>query len=312
MTYQVIQSVDISDFALTMTEQGEAFAPAASSKHLLAQYKNPFGFSLQVIQSSENITLASQGVDAAEVCTDGTLIRFVHGLISLYKLAIPQTAVNGGVSTGNVAPLVLSFENQTLHSLDNNAFSQFFKTVTTTPNVELQLKGSADVVARTSIGDVPISGIAIDVTTTMKGLDSFARGASLSGLSISGSGQDGNGPFIKASVTTTLNNLSNISLRTVGIELPVFYQGVMLGHAVLDPLSIQPGSNTVPTEFRYAPKDANDTTAQSFITDFLQSSKELDLTINGDANSSPFASLAPAMEGLQMVTTDLKGACRAP
>ena len=94
--------------------------------------------------------------------------------------------------------------------------------------------------------------------------------------------------------------------------VPVFYQGVMLGHAVLDPLSIQPGSNTVPTEFRYAPKDANDTTAQSFITDFLQSSKELDLTINGDANSSPFASLVPAMEGLQMMTTDLKGACRAP
>ncbi len=193
--------------------------------------------------------------------------------------------------------------------MNNDAFSQFFKTVTTTPNAELQLKGSADVVARTSIGDVPISGIAIDVTTSMKGLNAFDHGASLNNFAISGSGQDDNGPFIKASLTTELNNPSNISLQTVDVKFPVYYQGVMLGHAVLDPLNLQPGSNVVPTEFRYAPANANDTTAQSFITDFLQSNKELDLTIKGDTNSSPFASLVPALQGIE-ITTGLKGACR--
>ncbi|KAM5540830.1 hypothetical protein V8D89_005474 [Ganoderma adspersum] len=284
---EVIQSIDISDFELAMTEQSEAFSPAASSKHVLVQFKNPFGLSLQVVQSSVNMTLSTQNVDAAE-------------------LVLPQTTVNGGVSTGDVTPLVLSFENQPLRSLNNDAFSQFFKTVTTSQNAELQLKGSSDVVARTSIGDVPISGIPIDVTTSMSGLNSFDHGASLSNFAISGSGQDSNGPFVNASLTTTLNNPSNISLQTVGVELPVFYQGVMLGRAVLDPLNVHPGANVVPAEFHYAPADANDTTAQSFITDFLQSSKELDLTIKGDANSSPFASLVPALESVA-ITTGLNG-----
>lgn len=68
-TGQVIQSIDISDFELVMTEQSEAFSPATSSKHVLVQFKNPFGFSLQVVQSSVNMTLSTQGIDAAEVCS---------------------------------------------------------------------------------------------------------------------------------------------------------------------------------------------------------------------------------------------------
>ena len=57
----------MSDFELVMTEESEAFAPIASSQTVVAQYKNPFGFSLQVVQSSENITLVSGGIGAAEV-----------------------------------------------------------------------------------------------------------------------------------------------------------------------------------------------------------------------------------------------------
>ena len=50
-----------------MTEQSEAFAPQASSQHVLAQYKNPFGFSLQVVKSAQDITLSEQGVSVAQV-----------------------------------------------------------------------------------------------------------------------------------------------------------------------------------------------------------------------------------------------------
>lgn len=50
-----------------MTTQDEAFAPLTSSKFTLAKYKNPFGFSLQVVQSGQNITIGSGGVGVAEV-----------------------------------------------------------------------------------------------------------------------------------------------------------------------------------------------------------------------------------------------------
>ncbi|TBU23049.1 hypothetical protein BD311DRAFT_704566 [Dichomitus squalens] len=284
---EVIQAIDMSDIELVMTEENQAFAPIASAQNVVAQYKNPFGFSLQVVQSNENITLVSGGIGVAE-------------------LLLPQTTANGPVSTGNVVPLLLSFDKQTMRALDDAAFSQFMATVTTTSNVDLQLKGSTDVVARTAVGDVPISGIPIDVITSIKGIDSFGHGTVLNNFSITGSGQDNTGPFIKAPLTTALSNPSNISLQTVGVELPVFYQDVMLGRAVIDSLNLQPGDNTVSAEFHYVPQDANDTTAQSFITSFLQTSNKLPLTIKGDASSSPFASLIPALEGVE-ITTDLKG-----
>ncbi|RPD52770.1 hypothetical protein L227DRAFT_646291 [Lentinus tigrinus ALCF2SS1-6] len=283
----IIQSIEMSDLELVMTEQSQAFAPDASSKHILTQYKNPFGFSLQVVKSGEDITLAAQGTDVAQ-------------------LKLPQVDAVGGVSTGNVAHLVLSFEHQTLQSVNNGAFAVFFAAVTDTSGIEFDLKGSADVVARTAIGDVPISAIAFDVTTSLKGINSFNKEASLSNVSITGSGHDGHGAYIKSPLTTTLQNPSNISFQTVNVALPVYYKDVMLGRAVIDPLNLVPGENTMPTEFHYQPNEANDTTAQAFLADFLQTGDDIALTIKGDGDSSPFASLVPALEGVG-ISTSLKG-----
>lgn len=55
------------DLSLVMETQQEAFAPSSGSKDTLAGYKNPFGFSLQIIQSAVNMTLGAGGVSAASV-----------------------------------------------------------------------------------------------------------------------------------------------------------------------------------------------------------------------------------------------------
>ena len=65
--FNIIQSIEINDLSITILSQGQAFAPPASSKDTLAQYKNPFGFALQVIAAGETLILASQGTDIAQV-----------------------------------------------------------------------------------------------------------------------------------------------------------------------------------------------------------------------------------------------------
>ncbi|KAI0739355.1 hypothetical protein C8Q80DRAFT_1123812 [Daedaleopsis nitida] len=285
--FDIIQSIEMSDLELVMTEQSQAFAPIASSKHILAQYKNPFGFSLQVVKSGEDITLGSQGADVAQ-------------------LTLPQVDAQGEVSTGNLADLVLSFEDRKLQSLNNDAFIQFFAAVTDTAGVNFDLKGSADVVARTPIGDVPIAAIPFAVETSLKGINAFNHAATLSNVSITGSGHDSHGSFIRSPLTTGLENPSNISLETVDIQLPVSFNGVMLGRAAIDSLDLVPGSNIVPTEFHYAPNDANDTDAQAFLTEFLQTGNDIPLTIKGDGESSPFASLVTGLQGAE-IRTSLKG-----
>jgi len=187
-----------------------------------------------------------------------------------------------------------------LKSLNNAAFAQLFAAVTLTDDIEVGLRGTADVTARTTAGDVPISGIPFDVTSSLKGINSFGHTAQLTNVTVQGSG--GGGAYISTPLTTTLNNPSNVTLNTVDISLPVLYNDVKIGRAVVNPFDLKPGTNAEATEFRYQPDNANDTTAQQFLADFIQSDKQLPLTIHGDANSSPFPSLSAGLSQLVINT----------
>ncbi|KZT27986.1 hypothetical protein NEOLEDRAFT_1129882 [Neolentinus lepideus HHB14362 ss-1] len=282
--YTVIEAIALSDFGIVMNEDDQTWSPMASSNRTVAQYKNPFGFSLQVVESGENITLSLGGTDVA-------------------WLTVPTTDATGGVSTGNVVDLDISFHDRPFQSLNNGAFQALFADVTDHSSASFALEGTANVVARTSIGDVPISGLSFNVDSSLEGINSFGGKASLSNISITGSGGNGGNQYVKAPLLTTLQNPSNISLKTVDITLPVYYNEVMIGRASISPFDLVPGETVVTTEFRYAPNDANDTIAQSFLTEFLQTNSNLPLTIRGDSGSVPFASLQPALEGLEISTS---------
>ncbi|KAJ7188457.1 hypothetical protein C8R46DRAFT_1054741 [Mycena filopes] len=285
--FTVIQAIDLDQLALTMTTQDQAFAPLTSSEYTLAQYKNPFGFALQVVASAQELLISDLGLDIA-------------------KLVIPMTPAVGGVSTGNVADLVVHFKDLPLVAQTENGFELLFAVVTLLPEADFVLSGSANISGRTSIGDVPITGIPFNVNSAMTGINSFGGTASLSNVSVTGSGGDGGDEYITAPLTTKLNNPSNVTLDTVDISLPVIYKGVTIGRAAIDTFNLIPGDNVVATEFHYAPADANDTVAQSFLTAFIQGNDALPLTIQGDLQSSPFASLAPALSSLTL-TTELQG-----
>lgn len=230
--YQIIYSIALNDLELTMTDSGEAFAPLTGTKDTVATFKNPFGFSLKVcpnsnrylnldtdlyhlqpIDSAENITLSALGNDIAQ-------------------LNVPSQAVDAGTSTGNIADLTLSFQNVPLESLDNTLFAEFLAAVTDTQGIQPELKGTVNIVADTAIGDVPISGIPFNVTSTIVGIDGFGGKLGISNVSITGAG--GNGAYILAPLTATLDNPSNISLDTNDVSLATYYQDTLIGRAVLN------------------------------------------------------------------------------
>jgi hypothetical protein len=74
----------------------------------------------------------------------------------------------------------------------------------------------------------------------------------------------------------------------------------------LQTLNLVPGENSISAEFHYEPDNANDTTAQSFLSEFIQTGDSLPLTIKGDSSSSPYPSLVPALEGISL-TSSLTG-----
>ena len=66
-SFNLIESIALSDLNVTMKEDSQTFAPLTSSQATKAQFKNPFQFSLSVVDSGQNITLTSDGVDTAQV-----------------------------------------------------------------------------------------------------------------------------------------------------------------------------------------------------------------------------------------------------
>ncbi|KAF9484474.1 hypothetical protein BDN70DRAFT_872495 [Pholiota conissans] len=279
--FQVIKEIDLNDLDVTIKTNDESFDPPTTSHNTVAKYANPFGFSLQVVEVGQTIDLGNQGKQIAQ-------------------LIIPSAPATGGVSTGNVVDLDIVFTDIPLKALDQTAFVQLFAGVTLLPDVEIDLTGNANVVARTSIGDVPIVSIPFNVKSQLKGINSFGGTASLSNVSVVGSGGGGGSEFIVAPLTTTLQNPSNVSLETINVALPVIFNGVMIGRAAIDEFDLKPGVNIISTEFHYEPADANDTVAQGFLTQFIQTGDALDLSIHGDSDSTPFASLQGALSGLKL------------
>ena len=74
----------------------------------------------------------------------------------------------------------------------------------------------------------------------------------------------------------------------------------------MQPFDLVPGENSFATVFEYMPEDANDTTAQAFLTEYISTGDTIDLTIQGDADSTPYASLQEALEGVK-ISTSLTG-----
>ena len=63
-----------------MSDSGEAYSPLSSSKSTVAVYANPFGFSLQVVQSAEDIKISSGG-DVASVGHDTPAPYFITNIV---------------------------------------------------------------------------------------------------------------------------------------------------------------------------------------------------------------------------------------
>ncbi|KAH8925300.1 hypothetical protein BT69DRAFT_1216651 [Atractiella rhizophila] len=288
--YEIINSIKLLDLEAVLVEKSQDFHIPISNKETDAVFTNPFGFSLTPLRSGENITAAGQGYDVA-------------------TLDIPMApVVSAGTSTGQPAPLVLKFSNVTFDSVIDPAYQQFFRGVTLLPEIDFILKGGADVLAETAIGNVPISGIPFNVSTSLVGLSDFGGTATIperplvvgSGSNSDRFGNSTGSDFIRITLDVILNNPSQITLTTNEVALDVVYNGTVVGEAVIADLNLVPGSNTIPSQFHYMPADPNNANAESLLTAYLSTTDQIPIQIHGSESSTPYGSLAAALEGVTL------------
>ncbi|KAL8280236.1 hypothetical protein RQP46_007350 [Phenoliferia psychrophenolica] len=276
-TYEVISSVTLEDLTVEINTPEESYAAMVTNNVTNAVYRNPFQFSLQALEAGGAFTIAYNNLDSA--------------LLTLPLAPVVSAGVSTGQDVSHCRPLVLA-------SLDNGGYANFISAIANEPGVSFLLHGGADVVARTSAGDVKITGVPFSVTSTFPGLDGFGGKASVPAVPVvigSGAGDPFNpsagGEFIRIQLSVILSNPAPIILFSNQVSFQVAYQGAYIGRAFINPLDLMLGSNTFATELQYAPKDPTDPIAQGVLSAYLQTSGLIPVAVTGDTESSPYGSL---------------------
>lgn len=225
---------------------------------------------------------------------------------------------DSGTSTGpnDHQSLSFGFQDQNLVALDHASFQAFFAKLTDTESANFELTGTTSVVARTQIGDPTITGIQLNVSTTLKGINSFNHQMKLVNSSV----DDPTPQYLGTHLTAIMENPSNLTVHSTDVSLPTIYDkyNVDIGRAVIPKLDLLPGSNDVPVLFQLVIDPYNSSEVQEVITLYVSASdletrgktNIIPLDVKGQQNAdpalSPYDSLNPALAGIS-ATTSLEG-----
>ncbi|SCV70806.1 BQ2448_3568 [Microbotryum intermedium] len=310
---KIISAIQLRDLTVTVESAAQDYAAEVANNATDVTFRNPYNFTLTAIQAGGNFIVNYNG-------QAGTLNVPVGDVVTQ------------GTSNGQDANITIQFRNPPAIFVANNtaAYQGFFAAVTNQAQVAFELTGGASVTARTKAGDIPISGIPVDVPSTFPGINGFDHKATIDQVPVvhdAGSAADpfsqiAGADFIRIGLTTILVNPAPLILHTNFASLQVYYRTVLVGRAYINPLDLYPGNNSVPAEFHYQvrvahylpqgavlmrpsssphqPTDRSDPRAQDLLAQYLETTGPIPIQIEGDTSSSPYGSLKPALAELSL------------
>ncbi|KAG0047235.1 hypothetical protein BGZ89_005006 [Linnemannia elongata] len=250
-----------------------------SSDNIEATFKIPFSFPLSITKVAEDINIQlPQGHNVA-------------------NLKLPL----GDAQTISPGLLKTAYSNQPLKVNDDShdTFNQFSKILTTGPGVQFFLSGTADTVAETAAGAVTIPGVAVNVASTMAGMNLNVGGASITDIKIVG----GTSEYLEINQNVVLQNPSGLTVKVGDVAFNIGYAGNNMGRAVVKDMILVPGNNTLPAVFHMSP--SNEHVRDGFLTGFVAGAS-FTLDVAGAADSTKVESLKEAMASVKMAST-IKG-----
>ncbi|KAF9103770.1 hypothetical protein BGX27_010386 [Mortierella sp. AM989] len=274
----IITGISLKTMSLDFTGS-DAYSIMTSSDNIEASFQIPFKFPLSITQVSEKLNIQlPKGNDVA-------------------SLNLPQ----GPAQTLSPGLLKTAYSNQPLNvfSDQHSAFNGFTKILTTGPGVEFFLAGSVDTVAETAAGAVTIPGIAVNVASTLAGMNLNAGGAQITGIKVVG----GTSKYLEINQNVVLQNPSGLTVKVGQVSFNIGYHGNNMGAAVVDDMVLVPGNNTLPAVFRLQPSIA--AVRDGFLSGFV-SGATFDLDVAGGEDTTKIESLKDAMASVKLAAS-IKG-----
>ncbi|KAF9933286.1 hypothetical protein FBU30_005870 [Linnemannia zychae] len=274
---KVIQGLEILDMGLTVRPDNP-WNPTTVSDAVSAQFKLPFNISINITKlANATMTLIYKGTPLADLTT------------AVWNQTSSDMANNKIVFTLPPSPLNV---NPNAHE----AFQTFLTEVVQNTESGFDIKGSADSIATTPLGIVRLK-VPFTSTVALKGIGFATIEPVISNVTVIG----GNSDHVVISANVGINNPSIFSVDAGPVSLTISgtASGVSgtMGDVLIPNLKFAPGLTTLTTELHFRPSDP--ALRDVFFSDFI-AGQIFDCVINGNAQSTDIASMAPVLAAVTM------------
>jgi hypothetical protein len=248
------------------------YAPSMSAPAVVADFKSPFGFSLDIYEVTQNITMNT---------TAGG---------NFSQLAIPWVPSQSNQQTGK---LQFGVNNSPITALPdkNDAFNAYTYDLTASNEYSFGVTGMATTKTKTPLGNITLGGITFAVPTTLHGLQ-FLNSTPTVINSVDMTG--GTKEALQLDIGVTMGNPSDFSMTVGDVHFAMFSGSTQVGTVSLNNLVLNRGSNSV------IPKSSQD--GQSMLSSFVMG-KNTSTSIGGFKESTAIASLVKALSSIKIDTT---------
>ncbi|KAG0746078.1 hypothetical protein G6F33_006884 [Rhizopus arrhizus] len=258
------------------------YSPTLSAPSVTANFQMPFGFSLNITELSQNISL---GINTSDTETT--------------NFAVIQAPLTAAVSNQAEGTIVFPLNNRTISGIpgQESIFNEYTYELTASQNYPFMVSGSALTKAITPIGPLTLTGINFTVPTALNGLQFLNSSATtINSLDVVGGTSSG----LNLAISVTMNNPSDFSISTGDVSFDMGASDTKLGLVTLSNLNLVRGSNTVNASAVFDPKSSE--VGQTLLSTFVMGSNN-DVDISGYADSTNIASLATGLSAIRLMST---------
>ncbi|KAF9930757.1 hypothetical protein FBU30_011293 [Linnemannia zychae] len=277
----IIQSITLGAMGMNWTNT-DSYAPLANSPGVVAGFKMPFGFSLNVtqVQNSMTVIYNNKNMATLNAAEWGPAVTIKDANGTAINFALPPTPFT-------IAP-------------DAHVdFDDFVNKLTVGASQPFSVQGLAGTVAMTPIGEVRITGIPFKSDVALAGLQGLKTEPTvINKLTVIGGLPTG----LQIALDLSMTNPSQLSINTgVGdsavVTFAMQYAGDNVGTVIFPSLNLVPGVNNVQAGALFTPTGTAG--GQELLQKYMSNQAAV-VDIFGSSSSSAIAPLAAGLASVQL------------
>ncbi|CAG8537235.1 25963_t:CDS:2 [Dentiscutata erythropus] len=272
---QVITGVDLGSPGINFVGQ-PAYAPLFSSQNITSSYVLPMKINSTILQVSQNISLLTQ---------DGQAFAYLNTSVI-------------SVDSDNGSQIRFNSPSTTLYAIPdkNELFGEFLANLTKVDQEEVYISGSATILSRSLLGEIPIEQIPFTVPTTLRGFSNFSQiPPIINNVTVLSATPN----YLVLGINATIYDTSTTSISLDNTTFQISYENAQVGLATGN-LSLVPGPSNVYLTSTMDPKNSNE--AYLLLSNFLNNINST-VTVSGFDGSTDIDSLKLAFQTLTMNST---------